>query len=139
MSVKQKIPHPSLFLTDKIKMNGIPTNIKLEIHPFYCIWLFEGTSSLHLLFYVRFYISRYYFSLVFRALYNNIWKKCFRQEFYFFNGFTQPPRIPLLYTLNGENPLSVTKVFCRCSLIPKAKLDWFCSLKKHHKGNKVTN
>ena len=64
-----------------------------------------------MLFYVRFYISRYDFSLVFRGLYNITWKKFFLHEFSFFNWFTQTPHL-----LNSQNPLSVTKVFCRCTL-----------------------
>ena len=36
-------------------------------------------------------------------------------NFSFFNGFTQPLP-PLLHPLNSQNPLSMTKDFCRCSL-----------------------
>ena len=55
-----------------------------------------------LLFYVSFYISRYNFSQIIRTSFIVIWKK----------DSLKPP-----HPLNGQNPLSVTKVFCRCSLI----------------------
>ena len=71
----------------------------------------QPLDLLFLVFYVRFHINRYHLSLIFRASYN-IWKKDFRHEFSFFNGFTQNP-----HPHNGQNLLSVTKVFCRCSLI----------------------
>ena len=41
-------------------------------------------------------------------------KEFFRHEFSFFNRFTNPPPSP--HPLNSQNPLSVTKVFGRCSL-----------------------
>ena len=37
-------------------------------------------------------------------------------EFSFFNGFIQTHTLPSLLPLNDQNPLSVTKVFCWCSL-----------------------
>ena len=90
-------------------------------HPFYTvlevskvliiICKMQPLDLLFLVLYVRFHINRYHLSLIFRASYN-IWKKDFRHEFSFFNGFTQKP-----HPHNGQNLLSVTKVFCRCSLI----------------------
>ena len=79
--------------------------------------------SLDLLFlvvFISFYISRY-FSRVFRTSFNIIWKKDFRHIFSFFNGFTQPPsppptHIPPPPSLNSQDPLTVTKTFCQCSL-----------------------
>ena len=102
--LSKKKTHSPLLLTDKIKMDRIRTKIKWKIHTLFI--LFEGLKVLLLiickmqplnllflldLFHVRFYISRYHFSLVFRALYSVIWKKYFRYKFSFFNGFTHPP------------------------------------------------
>ena len=71
-----------------------------------------------LLFYISFYITRHHFSQIFRTSFNIIWKKIFCLKFPLFNGFTQTP-----YPLNGQNPLSVTKVFCWCSLKARMKLN----------------
>ena len=64
-----------------------------------------------LLVFISFYISRYHFSQIFRTSFNIISKNDICHEFSFFNEFIQTP-----YPLNSQNPLSVTKVFCRCSL-----------------------
>ena len=113
-----KLPTP-LFLTDNIEMDRIPTKIKWKIHIFilyfkfwrYALQIFVRWS--HQIFYLlflllSFYISRYHFSQIFRTLFNIIFKKILSRIF-FFNGFTQIP-----HPLNDQNPLSVTKVFCRC-------------------------
>ena len=60
--------------------------------------------------FISFYISRYHFSQVFRTSFNIIWKKIFVTNF-FFNRFTETP-----YPLKNQNLLSMTKVFCQCSL-----------------------
>ena len=53
----------------------------------------------------------------FLELVSKLSKKDFRHEFSFFNGFTQIP-----HPLNGQNPLSMIKVFCRCSLTGKSSI-----------------
>ena len=58
---------------------------------------------------------RYHFSLIFRASCNIIWKIDFCPKFPFFNRFPQTP-----HHLNDQNLLSLTKVFCWCSLNVKA-------------------
>ena len=75
--------------------------------------------------FISFYISRYHFSQIWRTSFDNIWKKMLSSWIFLFKGFAQtshrptppnpptPPHPP--YSLNGQNPLSVTKVFCRCS------------------------
>ena len=77
----------------------------------FCL-LSKPPPDLLFLFVICFYISRYHFSRILRTSFNNIWIKYFRHKFSFFNGFTQPPFHPL----NSQNPLCVTKNFCRCSL-----------------------
>ena len=109
---------------ERKKSDGWNTNQNQmkNAHPFYIVFevlkvliiiicKMQPLDLLFLVFYVRFHISRYHFSLIFRASYNIIWKKIVVTNF-FFNRFTQTP-----HPLNGQNSLSVTKVFCWCSLI----------------------
>ena len=72
----------------------------------------QPPDLLFLFVFISFYFSRYHFSQISRTLFKNIWKKYYRHEFPF---LTDSLRI--LHPLNGQNPLCVTKVFCRCSLI----------------------
>ena len=86
----------------------------------HCIWSFEGTS------YDNFFLisfHRYHFSLIIRASYN-IWKKIC-PKFSFLNGFTQTPTPS---PLSGQNPLSVTKVFCWCNTYCWMFPFWRCSV-----------
>ena len=108
-------------------MDSIPTKISWKKHVLFYI-VFQVLKVLiinickiqlpDLLFpvvFINFYISRDDFSQIFRTPFSIIWKKDFRHQFFFFNGFPQPsPPHPCL--LNGQNPLSVAEVFCRCSL-----------------------
>ena len=71
----------------------------------------QPPDLLFLVVFISFYISRYHFSQFCKTLFNNIWKKDFRHKFSFFNGFTQIP-----HPLNSKNPLSVTNIFCWCTL-----------------------
>ena len=75
------------------------------------------------LFFILHYISRYHFHN-FLEFHSTLSEKNFRPKLSFFNGFTPSPQ-PLL--LNGQNPLNVTKVFCRFSL--ECLLKYFFSLK----------
>ena len=66
-------------------------------------------------------ISRYHFSQIFRTSFNFICKKDFRLEFSIERIHSTPlppphPLTPLPPLFNDQNLLSVTKVFCRCSL-----------------------
>ena len=88
-----------------------------------------------LLFYISFYISRNHFSQIFRTSFNIIWKKDFRHNFSFYNGFTQPCPNP---HLNGQNPLTVTKVFCRRSqkkIEMNLRMVYICKIKSSGKKN----
>ena len=124
MSVKQPspptpTPPKPLFLMDYIKMYRIPTKIKWKIYALFQvlklllikICKIQLLDLLFLVVFISFYISRYHFSQILRTSFNNIWKKDFCHEFSFFIKFTQTPQ-----PLNGQNPLSMTKVFYRCSL-----------------------
>ena len=69
-----------------------------------CCTLWDAASRYifyFVLFCIRFYISRYHFSLIFRASYN-IWKKDLCCEFSFFNRFGQSH--PTTYPLNCRSP-----------------------------------
>ena len=61
--------------------------------------------------FISFYIIRYHFSQIFRTSFNIISKKDFRHKFSFLTDSLKPP-----HPFNGQNPLSVTKVFWRCSI-----------------------
>ena len=130
-------PCSSFLLVFKIKLWWTKSrwtdqpNSNEKYTPFvHCVWSFESTSyndlwdavtrSFISRCYVRFSIRRYYFSLIFSASYNIIWKKDFRHEFSFFSGFTQLSPTPH-YPRNMQSPLSVTKVFSQCFLMLKKK------------------
>ena len=63
-----------------------------------------------LLFYTSFYINRHHFSQIFRTSLNIICKNIFVRNFPFLTDSLKPP-----HPVNGQNPLSMTKVFCRFS------------------------
>ena len=117
------LPPHALFLTDKNDLNGIPYKIKWKIHAclVHCISSFEGAFykkcktryqfCYFLLFYISFYIKQISFLQLFRTLFYIFWKSNSHYEFSFVNVFTQSSN-----PLNDQNPLSVTKLFCRCSL-----------------------
>ena len=71
----------------------------------------EPPDLLFLFIFISFYIIRYHFSQIFKTSFNIISKKYFCHEFSFLTDSLKPPQ-----PLNGQNLLSVTKVFCRCSL-----------------------
>ena len=81
-------PPPSLFLTDKIKMDGIYTdqNQMKNTHPFYIVFkIICKMQPLDVLFLVVLcYISIYHSSLIFRASYKIIRKIDFCYNFSFF-------------------------------------------------------
>ena len=99
-------PKLPLFLMGNIKMDAIPTKINEKYTPFsHCILSFEGyflwkfvpdiqrLDILLLLFYISFYISRHYFSQIFRNSFNIIWKKkkIFVINFPFITNSVKPP------------------------------------------------
>ena len=112
---------------DNIKIDKIPPKSNEKYMPFLqCISSFEGnscknlkdTATADLLFLVVFvrrssYIWRYHFSKIFRTSFSIIWKANFQHQFSIFNKLTHP--VPC-HPLNCQNLLSVTKVFCWCSL-----------------------
>ena len=108
-----------LLLTSNIKLDGIPTRIKLKIQACFtlCFKFWEGTSVkrykmqplvllflvLHQLLYQQ--ISSFY---NFLELHSTLSEKDFCHKFSFFNRFTQTPN-------NSQNLLSVTEVFSHFS------------------------
>ena len=119
LSIKQNPLHPPVLnkhYQDKWNTNQ---NQMKKTNPFYIVFQVLKVlfcKIIHqifylLLFYISFHISRHHFSFhSFSTSFNIIWKKDFCHKFSFFNGFTQP------HLLNSQNPLSMTKVFCQCSL-----------------------
>ena len=120
-----------LLLTSNIKLDGIPTRIKLKIQACFtlCFKFWEGTSVkrykmqplvllflvLHQLLYQQ--ISSFY---NFLELHSTLSEKDFCRKFSFFNGFTQTP-----HPLNSQNLVSMTKVFCQFSLKCLLKICFF--------------
>ena len=94
------------------------------MHPFlHCISSFEGIYFLQNIRSSRSSISCCFcqllhqqISIFFRTSFNVTCKKDFCRKFSF-NGFTQ-----IYIPLNAQNPLSMTKVFCQCSLTDSARL-----------------
>ena len=75
-----------------------------------------------LLFYISFYISRHHFFHKFLELPSALSeKKIFVTNFPFLMNSIKPPTIQ---PLNSQNWLSVTKVFCWCSLWKLWRLSW---------------
>ena len=124
LSKKPNIP-PSphmVFLMHNIKLDGMPTKIKLKIQACFTLYFkfWEGTSVKSyeiqlpvLLFLVlhQFLYQQISFFYNFLQLHSTLSKKDFCRKFSFFNGFTQTP-----HPLNSQNLLSVTKDFWQFSL-----------------------
>ena len=71
--------------------------------------------------FVRFYISRYHFHY-FLELYATSVKKIFVKNFPFLTDSLNPP-----HPFNDQNLLTLKKVFCQCSLLPKGLIfDYAC-------------
>ena len=114
--------------TDNIKMDSIPNKMKLK-HALFVLFTFqvlkallikickiEPPDLLIIVVFISFYISRYHFSQIFRTSFN-IWKNIFVTNFSFLmNSLTPPSPPPLSHPLNGQNPLSMTKVVHQSSL-----------------------
>ena len=69
----------------------------------------QPPDLLFLFVFISFYVSSYHFSKTFRTSFNNI-----RKNNTNFSFSMDSLRFP--HPLNSRNPLSVTKVFCQCSL-----------------------
>ena len=112
----------TLFLMDNIKMMEIiTTKIKWKMHALFTLyfkfWRIQPPDFLFFVVFISFYISRSHFSQIFRTSFNITWKRDFCHKFSFFNRFTQTA------PLNGQNPLSVTKVFL--SMLPLCAYLWY--------------
>ena len=88
--LSKKKPTP-LFLTNNIKMGRILTIVIYIVFQVLKVLLMrskiQSPALLFLFVFIRFYISRYHFSQVFRTSFNIIWRKDFRHKFSFFNRF----------------------------------------------------
>ena len=111
MSIKS--PPTPLFLTDNIKMDRIPTKIIWKIHaPFYFVFQVLKVHlskickidppDLLILVFISFYISRYYFSQLFRTSLIIICKKRFSSQIVCLTD--SPKRL---------TPLMMMNCFCR--------------------------
>ena len=116
-------PYP-LFLKGNIKLDGIPSKTTWKTYTFFILYLkfwsyFLSKVTSHsyqlfyiLLFYFNFYISRYIFYNILEV-YSTLSKKNFRHEFSFSSDSLKPTPHPW----RPKSAESVTKTFCRCSLI----------------------
>ena len=105
-----------------IELDGMPTKIKWKIQACFILHFkfLEGTSVesytiqlpvLLVLVLHQFLYQQISFFYNFLELHSTLSEKDFRHKFSFFNRFTQTS-----YPLNGQNLLSVIKVFCQFSL-----------------------
>ena len=117
-----KKPFTHLFVTDNIKLDGMPTKIKLKIQACFTLYFkfWEGTSVKSykiqlpvLLFLVSHQFLYQQVSLFYNFLehHSTLSEKDFCCKFFFFNEFSQTA-----HPLNIQNLLSVAKVFCQFSL-----------------------
>ena len=122
--------HPFMFLKNNIKLDEIPSKIKCKIHARFTLplkfWRYLKTVLLIksymiqpvllllvvLLWFLYIYISRYDFLQVFRTSLTIIGKNIFVTNSTFLTDSTKP-----LHPLKSQNPPSVTKGFCWCSVI----------------------
>ena len=123
LSKKNLLP---LFLTDSIKLDGMPTNIKLKIQVYLTLYFKISSSSVKsykIQLWVRLFLVLHLFLYQqissfcnFLELHSTLSEKDFCYKFPFLNGFIQistPPTPPLP---NSQNLLSVTKLFSQFSL-----------------------
>ena len=122
---------PSLFLMDNVKMGRIQTNTC----PFYIIFqvlkvlFIKFVRYSHQIFYFLLFLLAFtstdvisVFSYIFRTSFNIMWKNIFVTNFPFLiDSFKAPTP-----WLNCQNLISMTKVFCRCSLTVTVKLKNSC-------------
>ena len=122
--------HPLMLLKNNIKLDEIPSKIKCTIHACFTLslkfWRYLKTVLLIksymiqpvllllvvLLWLLYICISRCDFLQVFRTSLTIIGKNIFVTNFTFLIDSTKP-----LHPLKSQNPPSVTKVFCWCSLM----------------------
>ena len=122
--------HPLMLLKNNIKLDEIPSKIKCTIHACFTLslkfWRYLKTVLLIksymiqpvllllvvLLWFLYIYISRYDILQVFRTSLTIIGKNIFVTNFTFLIDSTKP-----LHPLKSQNPPSVTKFFCWCSLM----------------------
>ena len=93
-----------MFLTDNIKLDGIPNKVKLN-EKYKLVFILFHQFFYFSLFSINLYINRYQILQLFSTSFNTIWKKIFVTSFSFFNRFSPFPNL-----LNGQDPLSITKV-----------------------------
>ena len=91
---------PTVYIVFQVLKVLLTKNCKISHQIFY-----------FLLLYISVYISRHHFSQMFRTVFNIIGKKDFFMNFPFLMNSIKPPT---LHALNGQNWISVTKVFCWC-------------------------
>ena len=92
---------------DNIKLDGIPTKIKWKIHT-----LFPLYFNFWRYFLSKFIRCSHQFLSLFLSFYHNfleLLKKDFCHKFHYFNGLAPTPD-----SLNSQNPLSITEVYCLC-------------------------
>ena len=106
-----KKPFTLLFLTDNIKLNGMPAKVKLKIQACFTLYFkfWEGTSAKSykiqlpvLLFLVshQFLYQQISFFTTFQNFIQHYLKKIFVTNF---NGFTQPPNLLIAKSAKHDN------------------------------------
>ena len=135
MSVKQTLPphHPVSHVSNGQYQNGENTNqnqiknsclffMSFQVLKVRLIKICKAEQSdlLFLVVFISLYFSRYHFSQIFRTSFSIIGRKDFCHKFSFLTDSVKHSHL-----LNGQNLLTMRKVFWRCSLTPSRKALFF--------------
>ena len=111
------LPKKTLFLTENIKLNVLRTKIKWKIHTCFAVYQFLKVLLIKKYTATSFFISSFtsadiiiFYKLL--ELSSTLSEKNFHHKFSYVHRFT----LTIPHPLNNQNPLSLIKVFCWCSL-----------------------
>ena len=108
-SLRISLSNPSLFSTDNLKLDWIPSKIKWKIHisSFKDAYIKSYKMQLPVPLFLVVLHQQTWILQLFRTSFNTIWRKNFITNFPF---LTDSPKFP--HPLNDQNFLNMMKVFC---------------------------